>query len=95
MIYISHAFGGDPKNAAEVEEIIKKLVHENPNLTFVSPIHTFGFLYSAVKYDEGMEMCLDLLSKCVGMYVYGEVSKGVAIEIQYCKEHGILYTFMK
>ena len=89
MIYISHAYGGIPDNIAEVELIIKDLVKRNPGHTFVSPIHCFGFLYSDVPYQVGLDMCLELLAKCEAMWVFGKHSIGVLEEIEYCEVHGI------
>ena len=89
MIYISHAFGGKEENKAEIEAIIRKLVKADPTRTYISPVHAFGFLYDDVPYDVGMKYCTDLLSKCDVMWVYGEHSKGVKVEIKYCEENNI------
>ena len=84
LIYCSHKFGGKLENAKAVELKIKKLQLENPSNTYISPIHTFGFMYDTVSYEDGIGMCLDLLRKCDKMIVLSEKSEGVEIEIEYC-----------
>lgn len=89
LIYCSHKFGGKMENAKAVETKIKKLQLENPNDTYISPIHTFGFMYHTVSYEDGIGMCLDLLSKCDMMIVLSKRSKGVRAEIKYCIDNAI------
>ena len=72
LIYISHPYGGKEENKTKVENIIKKLIKENPEHTYISPIHTFGHLYNDVDYEIGLQWCLDLLNACDKMYVYGD-----------------------
>lgn len=92
LIYISHMYGGKQENKDRIELIIKELVKKFPDYTFVSPVHTFGYLYNEVDYDKGMEYCLALLSKCDEMWTCSNISKGVQIEIDYCKRHHIPFT---
>lgn len=91
-IYISHRFQGKDSNAEDAERIIKLLQKEYPSYLFISPIHTFRFLYNEVDYNTGLDMCLWLLEKCDECWVVGnnwESSIGVKAEIEYCKGHGI------
>ena len=62
IVYVAHPYGADPENAAKVEDIIRDLVDKYPRYCFISPIHTFGFLYEDVDYEEGMEHCYTLLN---------------------------------
>jgi len=93
IVYISHAFGGNTENKYRVRDIAKRLNKEYPDYLFVSPIHTFGFLYDTVSYDEGLNMCLALLNKCSLMWVFDdyEDSMGVQAEIEFCKNNNIRY----
>ena len=95
MIYLSHPFNGELKNKHKVERIIKQLMIDEPGETFVSPIHTFGFLYNKVSYEDGMVSCLDLLTHCKKMYVYGEWtdSKGCKQEVNFATALGIQIQF--
>lgn len=87
-IYISHPFGGDENNKAEVETIIKNLIKQYSQHVFISPIHCFGFMYTAVDYKTGLEWCLGLLDACDEMWVYGDYrnSNGCTAEIKRCVE---------
>lgn len=87
IIYISHKFGGKRKNAKRAEKIIKGLMKKYPRYLFISPIHCFGYAYKDFPYDEGIKMCIELLSLCTEMWVCSDVSKGVQIEIDYCLEN--------
>ena len=84
LIYCSHKFGGKLENAKAAELKIKRLQLADPSNTYISSIHAFGFMYNTVSYEDGIEMCLDLLAKCGKMVVLSEKSKGVEIEIEYC-----------
>ena len=77
------------ENAKDAETKIKKLQLADPDNTYISPIHTFGFMYHDVPYETGLEMCLDLLAKCDKMVVLSELSRGVNAEIDYCVDNNI------
>ena len=91
LVYVSHPYGGSEENKAKVEETVRKLSSKFPLDTYVSPIHTFGFMYKDVSYKHGMKMCLDLLDACDYMIVFGshKSSKGCRIEIRHAKKHRI------
>ena len=95
LIYCAHRYGGNEKNKRSAERTIKMLQITNPDITFISPIHAFGYVYNDLSYDEGMELCLSLLSKCNALLVIGEESKGVKLEIEFAKRNGIPMLFMK
>jgi len=38
-VYVAHPYGGEEENKQKVETIIKRLVKENPDNLYVSPIH--------------------------------------------------------
>lgn len=90
-IYVSHPFSGKPENKAEVERIVTDLTKKYPEHIFYSPIHAFGFMYNSVSYDRGMELCLDLLSLCDELWVFGDYdkSRGCRREIAYSIANGI------
>lgn len=91
VIYICHEFGGDIVNKEIVAKLIEKLVNIFPNYCFVSPIHSFGYLYDEVSYERGMEYCITLLDMCDEMWVFGDksMSKGCLIEKRYCDRYKI------
>lgn len=92
MIYVSHAFGNNPKNAEKVAEILIRLHTRFPEYIFISPIHNYGIFYDKLSYLDGLKMCLDLLDRCDECWVFGtELSVGVDSEIAYCENHNIIY----
>lgn len=92
IIYISHPYGGKPENMDKISEIITKLQKTYPTYLFISPVHAFGYLYSEVDYQKGLNMTLFLLDQLADeMWIFGNYknSKGCMAEIEYCKEHKI------
>lgn len=97
LVYISHPFGGLEDNRQKVESIVRNLVKQNPDITYISPIHALGYLYSDTSYEAGLEMCLELLDKCDKMLVFGDYasSRGCTAEILYCQEFFIPYEIVE
>ena len=91
MIYICHQFGGKSENKEKVESLIRQFVKDYPDYTFISPIHSFGFLYHDVSWEDGLIYCLDLLNKCDEMWTFGKYSntKGCMREKLFCDEYYI------
>lgn len=97
LIYVAHPYGGKQTNKDDVEGIIRKLISEHPENVYISPIHTFGFLYNEVDYGKGMLMCLRLLDKCDKMLLCGEwqTSNGCDMEIEECMMANIPFEVLK
>ena len=99
LIYLSHAFGGDPANTQDVEQRIRQLYRDHicsmsirhHKVIFVSPLHALGFLYDLVPYQQGLDNCLELLDRCKLMVTFKghDQSTGVLAEKAYCAAHGI------
>lgn len=96
-VYVSHIFQNKRYNKYAVEQKILKLMEENPDYLFISPIHAFDFLYTKTTYDEGIKMCLALLDTCDEMWILSDYkdSLGVCMEIEYCNKHKIPYTIIE
>lgn len=96
LVYISHPYGGKEENMKKVEEIIHGLIKEHPENTYISPIHCFSFAYTAYPYEQGLEMCLILLSKCDKMLVFSDwkSSRGCTAEVLFAEMHMIPYEIM-
>lgn len=63
LVYVAHPYGGDEENILKVEDKIREFTqNSSENITYLSPIHNFGFLYNEMDYDEGLDLCLRLLS---------------------------------
>jgi len=91
MIYVGHPFGGIHDNKAKVEKKVGDWVEKYPHMTFISPVHAFGFLYNDVTYEDGMEFCLELLSQCEAViFCQGwENSRGCTMEMMHARKHNI------
>ena len=91
MIYISHPYGRKKANMDAIESIATDLAAKDKDNVYVSPVHCFGYLYNEVPYLHGLGMCIELLSRCDKMLVYGDWrnSVGCKAEIEYCEAHGI------
>ena len=88
VIYISHPFQNKTENKDKIEDIIKTLTVKYPKYLFLSPVHSFGYLYNTVDYQIGIDYCLWLLGKADEMWVFGDYqnSRGCMIEIKYAEE---------
>lgn len=65
LMYFSHPYSGKRKNKKLIEKCVKYLNKEfGENFTVVSPVHTFGFMYKTTSYEDGLDMCLNLLDRC-------------------------------
>jgi hypothetical protein len=97
LIYISHIYQNKQENKLEAEEIVRKLVKEHPEHTYISGLHPFCFMYAETTYEQGINMCLEVLKRCDMMYVYGdyEHSRGCKAEIEFCEENGIPYKIIE
>nr|DAX95448.1 MAG TPA: deoxyribosyltransferase [Caudoviricetes sp.] len=92
LVYVAHPYGGCKENKKLVEDKIKRLVKKHPRHTFISPIHTFGFMYDWVDtYDQGMQMCLKLLKKCDAIILCEgwNASKGCNREFEFARKNNI------
>ena len=85
-IYISHSYSGLERNKRDIEDKVKRLVKEYPNYVFISPVHTFGYLYDGYAYDKGIDLCIELLKTCNEVWIIDDNfvnSKGVMVEREY------------
>lgn len=91
VIYISHEYGNDYENADRVADLVRAYSIVHSDYCFVSPIHSFGFMYSDLNYEHGMKLCLTLLDMCDEMWVFGDrsMSKGCQIEKEFCNRYDI------
>ena len=66
MLYISHPFltnGNVDDNKKAVDKILADLVlKHSKDYVFISPIHNYGTLDGQLNYDQGLNLCMDLLS---------------------------------
>ena len=97
LIYVAAKYGGDKKNKELVEKAIRYFINKDDESqtfqrkTYISPIHTFNFLYDDTEYLEGLDYCLSLLDKCDECYMLSnwKDSFGAKIEYGFCKGKSI------
>ena len=92
MLYISHPSGGKEENTKDIEKVIKALCNNAEivdNFCIVSPVHNYGFMYNELSYEDGLNLCLDLLEECDIALVVGDwrTSTGCKAEISFCEKH--------
>ena len=90
--YLAHPFEGKPENKEEVEKIIKALMAKEKDVVYISPIHCLGFLYDTMQYEDGMELCFELMNLCDELILCDgwQESKGCKLEWAYAAKHGIV-----
>lgn len=93
IIYVSHPYQGKVDNLRKIEDIILHLIKKYPSNLFLSPVHSFGFEYKQLDYQDGLNECLWLLRQADEMWVFGDyqTSKGCNAEIEFCKSNNIPY----
>ncbi len=92
-VYVAHPYEGKEENKKKVEKFIKKHSKEI-GATFISPIHSFGFMYNDIDYEKGIDMCLDLLEICDAIIIpkFEKIknSKGCLMELGFSKAKEIM-----
>lgn len=105
LVYIAHPSLGSEKNKNIVEDILRIIAtSDNPEvsaITPICPILSFGSLYHLVSYEEGMDFCYSLLSRCDELWMIyeddnrWEDSRGCNREIGFCAAKDIPVCFIK
>lgn len=82
VVYLAHPYGGDEANVEDAKQITRQLVKKFPGTVFLSPLQATGFYYNDIPYLQGMEHCLELLSRCDELWLCDEWqdSKGCCME---------------
>ena len=88
IIYVAHPFNNLKSNINKVEKILNDIQEKYPDYLFLSPIHTFGWLYESIDYQKGLGRCFWLIDKADEVWMFGdwEKSRGCLAEIEYCKQ---------
>lgn len=82
VIYVSHAYGGNPNNVEKAKKITHDLQINDLSNCYICPLNAFSHLgYNEIGYEEEMLLCEDLLTVCDKLIVASEISKGVEREI--------------
>lgn len=84
IIYVSHAFGGNPENLERAKRITHDLQVADLENTYICPLLALSHLeYGEIGYEPEMDLCLDLLSISDKLIVASDISKGVSKEIDF------------
>ena len=82
IIYVSHAFGGNPENLERAKQITHDLQVKDPENCYICPLLAFSHLgYNEMGHTEEIALCLDLLQVCDKLIVASDLSVGVEREI--------------
>lgn len=96
LVYVAHPYGGKQSNRDKINKIMSELIFADPNNSYVSPIHNFGFVYlTGDEYQKGLDVCLGLLWYCSELVLCPgwEDSRGCRAEREYAQKHGkIIFT---
>ena len=81
-VYLAHPYGGDENNVEDAKQMVKRLVKKFPETVFLSPLQATGFYYNDIPYMEGMNHCIELLSRCDELWLCDgwQDSKGCCME---------------
>jgi hypothetical protein len=75
-VFISHPFRGDTAgNIKKVARICRKIAEHQKDVIPYSPIHAFSYLDDALHRELALDYCLDMLSLCDQLWVYGDWRK--------------------
>lgn len=108
LVYVGGKYGGVKENKKLIEKAISHLktmdkdklnsvfLFDMTEKVYISPMHSFGFMYEDTEYLEGLDYCLTLLSKCDECVLLSnwEESTGAKIEYGFCKGHDIPITIL-
>jgi hypothetical protein len=90
LVYVAHKYSNDPANIEKAKQITHDLQVADPDNCYITPLLCFGHLsYNEISYDDEMALCLALLGRCDKMIVASDISKGVQMEIDHCRQKGI------
>ncbi|MGL4368742.1 MAG: DUF4406 domain-containing protein [Spirochaetota bacterium] len=87
LVYLAHPFLGIPENVEDAQNIILKLLHKYPDVSFYSPLHATGFFYFNMSYAQGMQHCFEALRRCDELWLCRgwEESRGCKMEVDYAR----------
>ena len=88
-VFVSHPFSAEPEaNQALVAAIARRLARAG-HVPVAPQIYLPRFVDEITERDRAMWICLGLLSLCDEVWVYGDPSKGMHMEIAEARRLGI------
>lgn len=98
IYYVSHKFGGKPENLERAKKITHDLQVKDPENCYICPLLTFSHLqYNELRYEQEMDLCLDLLSICDTLIVASDISESVGVkrEIEFAELVGMGVVYLE
>lgn len=91
VVYVSHPYGGEQKNKAKVDVIVRALQTVHPEFCFVNPVHAIRPPYGRTDYVQGLKYCVALLERCDAIVMCGNwrESRGCVAEYFVALSKGI------
>lgn len=90
LIYVSHCYGGNPKNLERAKDMTHALQIADLDNTYICPLLALSHIgYGEIGYAAEMEACIDLLSVCDKMIVASDISEGVHKEMDFAQLVGM------
>lgn len=90
-VYICHPFNGKQENIDSIAKICRILAEGRKDIIPISPVHSFSYLDDSIHRNIALKYCLELLSMCDEVWVYGgwQESTGCKSEIAHASKLGI------
>jgi hypothetical protein len=98
IVYVSHAFGGNPENFERAKKITHDLQTKDPENCYICPLLAFSHLgYNEIGYEEEIALCLDLMTVSDKLIVASDflTSKGVKKEIDFANLVGMEVEYLE
>lgn len=96
IIYVSHAFGGNPENLERAKQITHDLQVKDPENCYICPLLAFSHLgYNEMGHTEEIALCLDLMTVSDKVIVASDLSKGVCKEIDFANLIGMEVEYLE
>lgn len=84
-VYIVHPLRGDIElNEQHIAEVCRMIVDDQPGILPLSPVLAFDFFNPDTEPVKAMQYCLELLSCCEELWVYGEWWKSEGCQAEIC-----------
>ncbi len=89
-VYVCHPYGADPVGNTRRAKLIARQIVEEGKLPIATHLALGQFLDESTERDLALELCLELLTTCDEVRVYGgKITPGMRLEIVHARALGI------
>ena len=90
LYYVAHKYGGDPLNVEKAKKITRNLQMNDLENCYICPLSMFSHInYNEIGYEQELQLCFDVLTRCDVLLVASEISNGVKQEMEVAEKHNI------